>query len=215
MGKPCLYMDSFPTEYSYEACPAIASTLRALGERRAFRYFGVETTINAMTKILSLTLVLTVLIGCNPKPETSATDAESSAATATTAVSPAYFKATGNEPFWSVEIGESGIVFTSMIEGLETVNTPHAEPTRAADANVKIYNIRTEATDLDIQILQQDCRDSMADTAFAYTVSVRIKRTADTESRELQGCGRYLTDPALAGRWTLTDLLGLPVMQED
>jgi heat shock protein HslJ/uncharacterized membrane protein len=159
--------------------------------------------------------VLAVLIGCNPKPVTSAAESESVTSSETAPISSGYFKATGNEPFWAVEIGEDGIRFTSMIEGLEAVNTPHAEPTRAADANVKMYNLRTEATDLDIEILQQDCQDSMADTMFPYAVRVRIKRTAETEFRELTGCGRYLTDPRLAGRWILTDLLGLPVMKED
>ncbi|MEX0598793.1 MAG: heat-shock protein, partial [Candidatus Paceibacterota bacterium] len=72
-----------------------------------------------------------------------------------------YFKAQGNEPFWSLEISANAIQFKG-VEKENYFNSPHVEPILAMDANVKMYNATTEKGSLRITITQKECVDSMS-----------------------------------------------------
>ncbi len=126
-----------------------------------------------------------------------------------------YFKASGNEPFWNITIAETGIEFKSLIADFEDFKTPHNEPIKAMDANVKQYRIETASVQLNIQITQNDCVDSMSGDASPYEVSVELKHQKDTEFQNLKGCGRYLTDYRLHDIWVLETLNGNTVSVAD
>ncbi|WP_224489952.1 META domain-containing protein [Robertkochia flava] len=117
-----------------------------------------------------------------------------------------FFKGSGNEPFWNVELSEEGISFTSLIEGYESLSTPLPEVIRAADANIKRYRANTEKTQLDLTIAQDSCADTMADKQYGYRVTLEIRTGADTEAKTLSGCGDYLADPRLQDIWVLEQL---------
>ncbi len=119
-----------------------------------------------------------------------------------------YFKATGNEPFWRIEISDESLRFTSLTTGFETFNAPHTEPAQAADANVKRYRSATEKGQMQVQIKQEKCTDSMSGMDQEYTVTVELKRGVDKDFTVFKGCGSYVTDYRLHDIWVLEELAG-------
>ncbi|WP_337966592.1 META domain-containing protein [uncultured Flavobacterium sp.] len=120
-----------------------------------------------------------------------------------------YFKATGNEPFWGLKIGKDQTVFTSLIEGMESVSFKSVEPIRAMDANVKMYRLDNGKTSATVTIQQFDCQDSMSGEKSPYTVKVEIN------NKTLNGCGKYITDYRLHDIWVLEELNGKKVVLTD
>ncbi|WP_233209660.1 META domain-containing protein [Flavobacterium sp. 9] len=120
-----------------------------------------------------------------------------------------YFKATGNEPFWGLKIGKDKTVFTSLIEGMESVSFKSVEPIRAMDANVKMYRLDNGKTTATVTIQQFDCQDSMSGEKSPYTVKVEIN------NKTLNGCGKYITDYRLHDIWVLEELNGKKVALTD
>ncbi|WP_264564242.1 META domain-containing protein [Flavobacterium sp. N3904] len=117
-----------------------------------------------------------------------------------------YFRGNGNETGWSLKISEKTIEFTSLIPGFESFNGTHVEPIRAMDANVKMYRVTTGAGLMIIQIMQQECTNTMSGDKSSY--SVRIEIVKDNKSTFLSGCGNYITDPRLHDIWVLEKLNG-------
>ncbi|REE27516.1 heat shock protein HslJ [Winogradskyella pacifica] len=123
-----------------------------------------------------------------------------------------YFKASGAEPFWGLEINEKLIVFKTPTD---SINMPHAEPILAQDSNVKRYNIETESTEMTIQISQTDCVNDMSGKVSSYSVTIDYNKKAEAESQKLKGCGYYVTDYRLQDIWILETLKGKIITKAD
>jgi heat shock protein HslJ len=126
-----------------------------------------------------------------------------------------FFKATGNEPFWGLKIGKETIRFTSLIEGLEEINSPYVEPIRAMDANVKLYRFKTKTGSMSITIQQMDCTDTMSGDKSPYNVKIEITNASDGSVQKMEGCGKYITDYRLHDIWVLEELNGKKVAITD
>ena len=124
-----------------------------------------------------------------------------------------YFKGSGTEPFWSIEISEDVVRFRSLVEGYETFNIPHTEPVRAADANVKMYQAETELGTMKVQIQQVECINAMSGAASDYTVTVELKRATEQDFTVFEGCGQYIADYRLHDIWVLEELNGTKVTE--
>lgn len=124
-----------------------------------------------------------------------------------------YFRGNGNEPDWSLKISEKTIEFTSLKPGFETLTGNHVEPIRAMDANVKMYRVTDKSTTMIIQIMQQECVNTMSGDKSAY--SVRIELMKNNNSTFLSGCGNYVTDSRLHDIWVLEQLNGKKVSLAD
>jgi heat shock protein HslJ len=124
-----------------------------------------------------------------------------------------YFRGSGNEPEWSLKISEKTIEFNSLKQGFENLTTEHLEPLRAMDANVKMYRITNTKGNITIQIMQQECINTMYGDKSSY--SVRIEIVKDNKSTFLNGCGNYVTDPRLHDIWVLEKLNGKNVTIAD
>ncbi len=163
-----------------------------------------------MKKVLLLCVLTTVVLSCksvavknsNMKETTSKVTSDEEDLTV-------YFKATGNEPFWGLKIGKDQTVFTSLIEGMESVSFKSVEPIRAMDANVKMYRLDNGKTSATVTIQQFDCQDSMSGEKSPYTVKVEIN------NKTLNGCGKYITDYRLHDIWVLEELNGKKVALTD
>lgn len=123
-----------------------------------------------------------------------------------------YFKAAGTEPFWGLEISPASIRLNTLSD---TLITPHAEPVRAADANVKRYDLATEASLLQIEISQAECTNQMSGEKFPYTVRIAYGRTGGPELKKVEGCGRYVPDYRLHDIWVLESMRGAAVSASD
>ena len=164
-----------------------------------------------MKKIICILLPLFGLIGCKTTSDTSKTEKIKTQQE----FFKNYFTATGNEPFWNLAIAEDQITFTSLIEGFESIKTPHVEPVRAMDANVKMYRIKTELIDLIIQISQKECINSMSGNVSKYGVKLDLKHNTDANFKTLEGCGMYTTDYRLTDIWVLEKLNNMQVNTTD
>ena len=120
-----------------------------------------------------------------------------------------YFRGNGNEPDWNLKISEKTIEFTSLIPGFETLTGNHVEPLQAMDANVKMYRVTDKSVTMIIQIMQQECINTMSGDKSAY--SVRIEIAKDNNSTFISGCGNYITDSRLHDIWVLEQLNGQKV----
>jgi heat shock protein HslJ len=120
-----------------------------------------------------------------------------------------YFRGLGNEPEWSLKISEEKIEFTSLKPGCENFTSPHVEPIRAMDANIKMYHIAIESGKMNIEISQQECVNTMSGDKKPYTV--RIEMTNIKTTTKFNGCGSYVTDARLHDIWVLEKLKGATV----
>lgn len=123
-----------------------------------------------------------------------------------------YFKATGTEPFWGLKIYDDKIELQTMED---TIVTPPSEAIKAQDANIKMFRIKTEATQMDIIISNKECINAMSGEVFPYTVTASYKSTDGDETRVLEGCGSYITDYKLHDIWVLEEMQGAPVSKKD
>ena len=123
-----------------------------------------------------------------------------------------YFKSNGVEPFWGLTISNERIVLKTIGD---SVVSPYVEPILAMDANVKLYRIKTEIAQLNIQISQQSCQNEMSGISFPYTVAVEYKKNTAPEFEKLKGCGQYITDYRLHDIWILEELGGVKINKKD
>ena len=115
-----------------------------------------------------------------------------------------YFHATGSTPQWSLNISQTGIELTTK---QDTIYTPHVQPDRAMDANVKRYRVITESTELIIEI-NQSAFSSDSDKMYPYKVTIRYRATENPDFTNFEGCGSYILDYRLHDIWVLESLNG-------
>ncbi|MDX5438170.1 MAG: META domain-containing protein, partial [Pontibacter sp.] len=113
------------------------------------------------------------------------------------------FVAMGSEPSWSLEFDlEKTLSFTAMGAQQTTVTMPVPEPVMLQSPDGVVYSANTEAGQLRVEMRKISCTDQMAGNRFPYSVSV----TAN--GRTFEGCGMYLYDQKLSGKWVLQELNG-------
>ncbi|MDQ6470641.1 META domain-containing protein [Flavobacterium sp. LHD-80] len=168
-----------------------------------------------MKKIIPLLLLLSLMVGCKSTASKNVATKETAQEGVNQDDMNFYFKATGNEPFWGIKIGNENIVFTSLIPGKEKIVFPAVEAIKAMDANVKMYRVNTESASATITIQQLDCQDSMSGAISPYSVKVEIKNNSELEFKKLNGCGKYITDYRLYDIWVLEELNGYKVFATD
>lgn len=125
-----------------------------------------------------------------------------------------YFKAQGNEPFWSIEISSNAIQFKG-VEKENYFNAPHVEPIQAMDANVKMYRANTEKGTLQLTISQNECIDTMSGIKYIYSVTVELTIGKAKEPTIYTGCGAYSVDYRLHDIWVLEELESKKMLPEN
>ncbi len=111
------------------------------------------------------------------------------------------FTATGNEPFWSVDIALDGSIHFKNMDGAELV-VPTPPATRAADADVTRYSASNENGSITVELIRQKCTDSMSGFVSEFATRVEVALSGGTPLT-YEGCGQYLSDPRLEGNWEL------------
>lgn len=170
--------------------------------------------------IIALTAVSFLCINCKPKSadnDTPGIDSLSVKKDTTASVKKAnsvFFKATGTEPFWGIEISEDSIRFTSP-ETEKNFSLAYSKPNKAMDANVISYEAKSDSIHLKFTIQQGVCSDGMSDNAYAYKVKASLKRGKDKDFKSLEGCGNYIMDQNLQGIWALEELEGKSIDAKD
>jgi heat shock protein HslJ len=117
------------------------------------------------------------------------------------------FRATGNEPFWSLEIDfENKMVFEAL-DGF-SITTPAVDPEEATNEDTTRYKTQTKAGTLAVDIIRQSCTNSMSGDKSEYKVDVQIKSTTQKMFTNYSGCGDFLGSYRLNGAWQLQQMGG-------
>jgi uncharacterized membrane protein len=117
------------------------------------------------------------------------------------------FYATGNEPFWSVNLDLDRSMHFEALGG-PSLTTPAVPGERAQDADVTRYRAVTESGRLTVQIIAGECTDTMSGEIFSHKVTVDFGRTTDVDDTRYEGCGRYVVNPGLNDIWVLRTIDG-------
>lgn len=128
--------------------------------------------------------------------------------------SASYFKANGTQPVWHLEIADDQIEFTSSSGGFEHFLLPPAEPTRSENGHIKTYDVKSKEAALQIQVIDQLCENPNSHERFPYTVSVSIRKVNDKTPTIFSGCGLYLPDNRLHGRWIIESIQSVPLQKD-
>lgn len=95
------------------------------------------------------------------------------------------FRATGNEPFWMLEIRKGKALMYRRL-GFEDVLLPIPTPKRDPAGGSQIWHVRTETHDLHAVIEGRPCMDTMSGEMFEATVTVVLNEET------LHACGRKI-----------------------
>lgn len=111
------------------------------------------------------------------------------------------FVATGNEPFWSLEISYDSIMIFRTANG-DSIATPAVEGIRLQDVAATGYRAEVESGQLSIVIYDQKCIDDMSGFERPKKVEVMYK------DQRYAGCGRFTEDYRLNDIWVLETING-------
>lgn len=115
-----------------------------------------------------------------------------------------YFKATGNEPFWHLQIyGDQHLNLSFLAE--EEVNFGMPISTENITLNTDerlIYEVQSEDKNLKVIIEKVNCIDNMSGEKFPYSVEIDLNQSAD--NYKFSGCGKYNGDYRLHDIWAIS-----------
>lgn len=180
-----------------------------------------------MKKVFPALLSLAVLFSCNQSKKTAPAAVISPVATDSgfkEGNDPDRFKqqldrgvgflASGNEPFWSLEINFDSEMTFKIPDGY-TISVPVPEVVKAMDANVVRYAATTEKGTLTVQIQKMECINDMSGEKMDFQVTVDTKQHADKDLKIFKGCGCYLSDYRINDIWALETVNGKAINKED
>lgn len=123
------------------------------------------------------------------------------------------FTASGNEPFWSIEIySDTLIKFSRLSEGEFLFGNIIV---LSSDKNSISYSAMNSKAEIKIELLKQKCDDTMADKEYPYTVKVFIRPGKSNIFKEYSGCGMFLPDFRLNDTWVLEKINGRDIPVND
>ena len=124
------------------------------------------------------------------------------------------FIASGNEPFWSLEIDFKSFIHFKMPGGYE-IKTLAVEGIKAMDANVIRYQASNDKNILTVQLQKLDCLNDMSGAKLPYTVTISAKNNTDKNEIIYKGCGQYLADYRLHDIWSLDSINNKKIIAAD
>ncbi len=112
------------------------------------------------------------------------------------------FYATGNEPFWSLDIAINQFLKFNTLSGI-SIKLGSVQSEKAMDANVVRYATQTPEGPFTATISQNECIDNMSGDTSAYRVIVELNNPGDKNYKKFEGCGNYVPNFALNRKWVL------------
>lgn len=122
------------------------------------------------------------------------------------------FRATGNEPFWGLQIEfDNRIEFNALsAEGFEFTTTL-PDPEGPADLSLVKYSAEAVNGEFQATIKREECTDKMSGEVFPFTVFVAARRDHRESFRRFEGCGEYLGPYRLNDIWKLEEINDVPL----
>lgn len=100
------------------------------------------------------------------------------------------FRASGTEPFWSLEIREAeGATFSRPgLDGIDSFSLPYSPPSLGIETGERFFHLRSEDHEIQAIFAPKPCVDAMNGQGFEFTVTVRLN------GEDLFGCGSALAE---------------------
>jgi heat shock protein HslJ len=153
----------------------------------------------AAARFLVAAAVVAAFAGCSKKAEDAAPDAAPPAEAPAAAPAIAALRATGNEPFWRVDLNDSAVVLTTP-EGEVRAGAPVLDTT--FDDGAVLFVATGERGEIAVKVLDRACTDSMTGMPHPQTVQVW------SGGQELRGCGGEPAALLQGGEWTVDEFDG-------
>jgi len=112
------------------------------------------------------------------------------------------FFALGSEPSWSMDINKNNHVEFTAPDGKQFVSDSIAKFTSTGTKSTG-YRSSNEMGELMIRLSEDTCSDTMSDESFSFQVSADVKLKGEKEFTRYQGCGDYVPDQQLHGKWRI------------
>jgi heat shock protein HslJ/uncharacterized membrane protein len=122
------------------------------------------------------------------------------------------FRASGNEPFWGLEIEYGNVITfkTLSAEGFD-FKAHYTAPERTGDTSPVKYHGKAVNGEFQLTITRDECRDSMSGKVFPYSVFVAARRSHRESFRKFEGCGQYMGNYRLNDIWSLERINDKPI----
>lgn len=118
------------------------------------------------------------------------------------------FVATGNEPFWSVDIDFEGSMHFKHMDGAELI-LPTPPGDKDGDADTMRYAASDDNGAMVVQVIRQKCTDTMSGYVSEFVTRVEVTFPGSAPVT-YEGCGQYLgalrVDLKLHGNWQLVKI---------
>ena len=123
------------------------------------------------------------------------------------------FIARGNEPNWTLEMDLEKNIEFATIDGIK-VSIPSVKGIKAQDSDVTLYRAISDAGELVITVIKDNCQDNMSGEEFTYKVHLEAKNSTDENYKTFDGCGKFLSDQRLYGNWEMEQMTGFNLNRE-
>lgn len=124
-----------------------------------------------------------------PRPDSASAEQPATASTSTpweaARLLGVNFRATGQEPGWTLEVHDGETLRYIGDYGRDTVVSPMSQAP-AHSSGDRTYSMRVGQRQVDATIREAACADVMNGEAFTHTVMLRV------DAQQLSGCGRLL-----------------------
>lgn len=99
------------------------------------------------------------------------------------------FKATGNEPFWLLQIDHKDSIQFNFLDDI----TFHTSMPVALDPEKSEvhFKLNMDSVIVDIRIMHQECVDDMSGFVLPYSVIIDVQKTTGRNKGIFNGCGKY------------------------
>lgn len=112
------------------------------------------------------------------------------------------FYAIGNEPSWSIDINKNNSASFKSSDG-EPFTATSISRLASIDTKSIIYRSSNVQGEMIITLSKEKCEDTMSDDPFLYSVSAQMKLKGKKEFDTYKGCGNFVPDPRLNGKWII------------
>ena len=112
------------------------------------------------------------------------------------------FFALGNEPSWWFELDKDQAFRFTYDKGHSLTSDGMSRLT-SLDPNVITYLASSPKGDLMLRLTEEKCTDGRTDLPFTFKVSAELKLDGELVAEAYEGCGDFVPDPRLNGKWQI------------
>lgn len=124
------------------------------------------------------------------------------------------FYGIGNESSWSLNIYRNNTAEFKALEGQE-FSRNFVSKLASIDSKSISYRGVFDKSEIIINLAEEKCMDKMSDKEFSFKVKVDLKLKGDKSFTTYKGCGEYVPDTRLHGKWLIVKADTLLITQDD